>query len=68
MSVTYKAQNDGLLFSNGNYYPKVRTRTGWKYSFRSDSDAVAQESHDIEEETLQPVAVASKPSSNWLTF
>jgi hypothetical protein len=67
MSVTYKAQGECLLFSNGNSYAKVATATGWKYSFRRDSDT-AQESRDIEEDTLHAVAVASNPSSNWLTF
>jgi len=66
VSSDFVAQINDLVHAS-NSYAKVATATGWKYSFRRDSDT-AQESRDIEEETLQPVAVASKPSSNWLTF
>lgn len=66
MSVaTYKAHKDGLLFSNGNYYPKVRTRTGWRYNFCAGNI--------IERDTAQETAAVQTQKSNvdqrnWLTF
>ena len=66
MSVaTYKAHKDGLLFSNGTYYPKVRTRTGWKYDFCASNNSERETAQETVEVRTQKSIVDQR---NWLTF
>ena len=63
----YKAYKDGLLFSNGNFYPKVYDRAGnWKYDFRTQQVESEESTIDVKMEVTEPV----KPIANkeWLIF
>jgi hypothetical protein len=66
MIATYKAHKNGLLFSNGNYYPKVYDQNGdWKYDFRATTKAAPEHrTHAVQKEK----STVDQGKLNWLTF